>query len=746
MAPDGRCKFGDAAADGYVRSDGAAMVVLKRLSSALADGDPHLRRDPRQRGHQRRAQQRLPRHARSGGPGGDAAAGLRRRRRRSRAPCSTSRPTAPGTAAGDPVELGALGAVVGAGRPAGRAVPGRLAEDERRAHRRRRRRRRADQGGPRPRSTARSRRRSTSPTPNPTIPWAELGLEVCATRRPWPADDGPRRGRRQLLRHRRHERPRRAGGAPGARRSDVPAPERRTACCRCRPASPAALRALAGVVPRALLGPAGGRRGCDVRRRRRAAGRTTTIGCRRRRRCRAGRRVAGRRGRRALAGRRHRLAPAPCLGSCSCSPGRARSGCGMARELLADGARLPRRAGARATPPSAPRPAGRCSTSWPHDGAGSRLDEIDVVQPRAVRRPGGARRAVAGVGHRARRRRRPQHGRGRRGPRGRRARPGRRRRRHLPAQPPLRRVAGPGRDGASSSSTSRRPTAALAGYEDRSSIAVSNSPRSTVLSGDPDALDDVLADLKAREVFCRRVKVDVASHSPQVDPLLDELRDGARRPGPAAGAGADVLDRRRRRRRRVVARRRLLGPQPAPARPVRRRRRQLVAAERPDRLRRAEPASRAAAGRRARCCATAATRGWALASTRRGEPERPTMLAGLGVALRRRRAPSTGRRSSGGAANGRAPAELSVAARALLVRAAGRAPPPAATRCSATPCTQPRCQAPSTGRPRSTRPSSTSFATTSCSGRRSCRPPASPTSPWPPPPRPVPARTRWAGS
>ena len=31
MAPDGKCKFGDIAADGYVRSDGAAVVALKRL-------------------------------------------------------------------------------------------------------------------------------------------------------------------------------------------------------------------------------------------------------------------------------------------------------------------------------------------------------------------------------------------------------------------------------------------------------------------------------------------------------------------------------------------------------------------------------------------------------------------------------------------------------------------------------------------------------------------------------------------
>lgn len=40
LAPDGRCKFGDASADGYVRSEGAGILVLKRLSQALADGDP----------------------------------------------------------------------------------------------------------------------------------------------------------------------------------------------------------------------------------------------------------------------------------------------------------------------------------------------------------------------------------------------------------------------------------------------------------------------------------------------------------------------------------------------------------------------------------------------------------------------------------------------------------------------------------------------------------------------------------
>ncbi len=59
--------------------------------------------------------------------------------------------------------------------------------------------------------------------------------------------------------------------------------------------------------------------------------------------------------------------------------------------------------------------------------------------------------------------------------------------------------------------------ARLVGRETQVSVAVSNSPRSAVISGDPAAVQAVIAECERDGVFCRLVKVDVASHSPQMD-------------------------------------------------------------------------------------------------------------------------------------------------------------------------------------------------------------------------------------
>ncbi len=64
----------------------------------------------------------------------------------------------------------------------------------------------------------------------------------------------------------------------------------------------------------------------------------------------------------------------------------------------------------------------------------------------------------------------------------------------------------------------------LNGVEDRVSIAAGNSPNSTVLSGDPAALDIIMEQLRRDDIFCRLVTVDFAAHSPQMEPLRAELQ------------------------------------------------------------------------------------------------------------------------------------------------------------------------------------------------------------------------------
>ena len=114
MAPDGRCKTFDHRANGYVRSEGAGIVVLKPLAAALADGDRiyavirggAVNQDGRTNGlaaPNRLAQEDVLRAA-------YADAGI------DPAEVDYVEAHGTGTAVGDPIEVGALASVLGRGR------------------------------------------------------------------------------------------------------------------------------------------------------------------------------------------------------------------------------------------------------------------------------------------------------------------------------------------------------------------------------------------------------------------------------------------------------------------------------------------------------------------------------------------------------------------------------------------------------------------------------------------------------
>jgi acyl transferase domain-containing protein/trans-aconitate methyltransferase/acyl carrier protein len=120
MAADGRCKTFDAAGDGFVRGEGCGVVVLKRLSDADADRDRILavirgsaiNQDGRSSGltaPNGPAQERVIRAALAVGGIEPAAVDY-------------VEAHGTGTALGDPIEVKALGAALGVGRPADRPV------------------------------------------------------------------------------------------------------------------------------------------------------------------------------------------------------------------------------------------------------------------------------------------------------------------------------------------------------------------------------------------------------------------------------------------------------------------------------------------------------------------------------------------------------------------------------------------------------------------------------------------------
>jgi acyl transferase domain-containing protein len=189
MAPDGRCKTFDASADGYVRGEGCGVVVLKRLSDALADHDRVLavvrgsavNQDGRSSGFtapNELAQEAVIRQALR-------SAGLK--------PSDVQYLEAhgTGTSLGDPIEVQAAAAAFGEGRAADQplklgSAKANLGHLE------------AAAGVAGLIKVVLSLQHDEIPaqlhfkTPNPYIPWAELPVEVVTARTAWTPGSRPR--------------------------------------------------------------------------------------------------------------------------------------------------------------------------------------------------------------------------------------------------------------------------------------------------------------------------------------------------------------------------------------------------------------------------------------------------------------------------------------------------------------------------------------------------------------------------
>ncbi|HLS56235.1 MAG TPA: type I polyketide synthase [Zeimonas sp.] len=120
MAPDGKCKTFDAAADGFVRAEGCAAIVLKRLPDALEAGDPIIAviRGSAVNSDGRSSGLTVP-----NGPAQEAV--IRRALASARlepADIDYVEAHGTGTPLGDPIEVEALGGVMRHGRPADRPM------------------------------------------------------------------------------------------------------------------------------------------------------------------------------------------------------------------------------------------------------------------------------------------------------------------------------------------------------------------------------------------------------------------------------------------------------------------------------------------------------------------------------------------------------------------------------------------------------------------------------------------------
>ena len=522
MAADGRCKTFDAAADGYVRGEGAGVVILKPLSQALTDGDQIyavLRGSATNHDGRTNGLTAPSRHAQE-------AVLAEAYRHAGLSPASVQYVEAhgTGTALGDTIEANALGTILADGRtPDTPCLIGSVKTNIGHLE--------AAAGMAGLIKTALALHHREIPAslhfdqPNPHIPFERLALEVAATRRPWPVAN------------------RRAvagvssfgfGGTNAhvvmAEAPEVRAPRDASGRVELLPLSarsPEALSDLAGRYEQALHGgmsPADLGYTAAVHRdhhehRLAAVGRdaaqlSESLAAYRRGESRPG----------LTAGRRR---PGP--GVVFVFSGQGSQWRGMGRQLHAEEAVF---RDALADCDRAMRPHLNSSVI---DAllAGDSLDDIGVIQPAifamqvalaALWRSWGVAPAAV-IGHSM----------------------GEVAAAHVAGALSLDDAArvicaralllrGAARGGAMISAELSRAEAdeLIAGHEGRVAVAASNSVRSTVLSGDSNVLSALMSEIQQRDRFCRWVDVDVASHSPRMDALRADLSAALTRLRPSA--------------------------------------------------------------------------------------------------------------------------------------------------------------------------------------------------------------------
>jgi len=540
MAPDGRCKFGDASGNGYVRSEGVGVVVLKSLEKAQRDGDriyavirgSAVNNDGRSSGSMGRpsriGQVELLRQAYADAGVAPAAVGY-------------VEAHGTGTRAGDPVELGALSQVLGEGREPGRhawvgSVKTNIGHTE------------ATAGVAGLIKAALVLRNGAIPPslhfnqPNPTIPWAELPLKIATQVIDWPKAEGA---------------PARFAGVSaygiGGTNAHVvleEAPALSHAQSAVRPAaanllvlsarSPESLRALARryaewieahpeVPLEALCGNAATRRTALSHRASFVSRDSQSL-------------IESLR----AYDEDGAAAPAEIAADgspkrvCFVVPGQGAQWLGMARELAREQPvfREALEQCDRAMHPYADWSIVEQLAANPGDGK-YRLEQIDVIQPVLVAvaiayaqlwRSLGIEPAVV-VGHSM-------------GEVGAAYIAGvldlgQAMRIICRRSALMRRTSGQGAMALVELSMDDA-RARLRGREAEVSVAVSNSPRSSVISGAPNAVNAVITELERDGIFCRLVRVDVASHSPQMEPLARELLAELADLRPSAGRTAIV--------------------------------------------------------------------------------------------------------------------------------------------------------------------------------------------------------------